>query len=205
MGLKTLARAVIPQRQYEQLSVLKNRLLGVAPSLDECCLDLFNRPESRRQFLNGLPDSVKLAIKTELEIVGKLDYDQQEILLAIESAIEYGIRTNSCKKEPETVQWIETLIREGDVLYDVGANVGAYSLVAAKFFNHKVKVYAFEPSFVNFAQLCKNVVLNRCSDCLYPLQIGLSDRTGVETFNYQNLDAGGALSALGKPYRLEGR
>ncbi|NJL53855.1 FkbM family methyltransferase [bacterium] len=208
--LKKLARSIVSTRQYEQLSILKNRLRSTLLSpqdpsgFTEQLVTCFGQPEWRYTFLKSLPNSLKLAIKPEIEIVSKLDYEKREILLSIDSEIEYGIRVNSCKKEPETVNWIETLIHKGEVLYDIGANVGTYSLVAAKFWQHDIEIYAFEPSFVNFAQLCKNVVLNRCSDCLYPLQIGLSDRTGIEIFNYQNLKAGGALSALGEPIDWKG-
>jgi FkbM family methyltransferase len=105
---------------------------------------------------------------------------------------------HSCEKEPETVEWIETFLTDGDVLYDVGANVGAYSLLAAKIFDGKVQVYAFEPAFPNFSQLCKNLVLNGCQTSVVPLPIALSDRTGIGRFNYRTLVAGGAVHALGE-------
>src|ERR1044071_9834964 len=31
-------------------------------------------------------------------------------------------------KEPDTIAWIDQFVQEGDVLYDVGANIGLYSL-----------------------------------------------------------------------------
>ena len=127
-----------------------------------------------------------------------MDYDHRDIFLNVDSDFEYRVRLHSCKKEPETVEWIETFFREGDVLYDVGANVGAYSLVASKFFGGKVQVYAFEPSFLNFPQLCKNLMLNQCQESIVPLQVALSDKTTIETFNYYNLFPGGAVHALGE-------
>src|SRR5881394_2354315 len=45
-------------------------------------------------------------------------------------------------KEPETLEWIDDF-RKGEVFWDVGANVGVFSLYAA--FRHAT-VYAFEPS-----------------------------------------------------------
>ena len=41
-------------------------------------------------------------------------------------------RAASCAKEPWTVNWLRDAVGPGDVLYDIGANVGAFSLVAAK-------------------------------------------------------------------------
>ena len=52
-----------------------------------------------------------------------------------------GIRANSDRREPETIRWIESMSR-GQILYDVGACVGAYSLVAAY---NGIRSYAFEP------------------------------------------------------------
>jgi len=94
--------------------------------------------------------------------------------------------------------------RDGDVYYDIGANVGAYALVAAKHFRGKVQVYAFEPSFPTFKQLCTNVALNDCQGSITPLQVALSDRTGVEVLNYSSLLPGSALHALGQAVDYKG-
>src|SRR3712207_6955594 len=45
--------------------------------------------------------------------------------------------------------WIHTWVRSDDVLYDIGANVGAYSLVAAKKRGGGARVFAFDPSYAN--------------------------------------------------------
>jgi FkbM family methyltransferase len=144
-----------------------------------------------------LPDRFLLGIKTHA-LVKKMDYEHCAIFLNIDSAIEYDTRLHSCKKEPETIEWIETFFKEGDVFFDIGANVGAYSLVASKFFNRKIKVYAFEPGFPTFVQLCKNMLLNGCQESIVPLQIALSDKTIVDNFNYHDLIPGGALHAFGE-------
>jgi FkbM family methyltransferase len=130
--------------------------------------------------------------------VGKMDYGRHDIFLHVDSLVEQSVRLNSCRKEPDTVEWVETFLREGDVLFDVGANVGAYSLVAAKFHGGKVKVYAFEPAFANYVQLCKNIILNGCQQTVVPLPLALSDRTTVDTFNYRDLIPGSALHTFGE-------
>ena len=151
-----------------------------------------------------LPDRVLLLIKANSERVKKMDYNRHDIFLNIDSEIENGVRLRSCSKEPETIEWIETFFKPGDVFFDIGANVGAYSLVAAKFCRGRLKVYAFEPGFITFPQLCKNVVTNGCQESIVPLQIALSNRTGIEVFNYHNLIPGGAIHALGEPIDYKG-
>jgi FkbM family methyltransferase len=102
------------------------------------------------------------------------------------------------------ITWFEKFFKVGDVFYDIGANIGAYSLVASKLFNGKIQVYAFEPGFSNFGQLSKNIFINNCQESIIPLQIALSDRTGIDVFNYSNLTPGGALHALGEPTSYNG-
>lgn len=129
--------------------------------------------------------------------IARLDYSRREILLHTDSKIEQNTRTRSCQKEPDLVEWIEANFKAGEVFFDVGANVGAYSLVATKFLNGDLRVYSFEPSFVTFGQLCRNVQLNQLSESISPLQIALAENTGIEILNYNNLEPGGALHALG--------
>lgn len=148
--------------------------------------------------VKALSPGLKLGLNSEMNIVEKMDYKHHDIWLNINSQTEYKIRLNSCKKEPDTVQWIETFLQTGDVFYDIGANVGVYSFVASKYFKDRVKIYAFEPAFMNFSQLCKNIYLNKCQDNIIPLQIALSDQTMLDSFNYSSLTVGGAQNTLGE-------
>lgn len=85
-----------------------------------------------------------------------LDYDVFPIKLKVESDPERELRIRSCAKEAETVRWIGSL-PSGSVLFDIGANVGAYSLIAA---SRGIRVHAFEPHPATFARLEENVALN---------------------------------------------
>jgi len=151
-----------------------------------------------------LPTRVKLVLKENSEIIRKMDYARHDIYLNIESRVENDVRLLSCAKEPETVDWIEAFFQEGDVFYDVGANVGAYSLVASSFCQRNIQVYAFEPGFLNFPQLCKNVFTNSMQQSITPMQVALSNTTGMEVFNYENLIPGGAIHTLGEPVDYKG-
>lgn len=147
--------------------------------------------------LRLLPGRVRVMLVDRASFVRPLDYAKREILLHVDSELEYKVRLRSVAKEPKTVRWIEESFRDGDVFYDIGANVGAYTLIAAKYFEGRVKVFAFEPSALNFSQLVRNLALNNCGETVTPLPIALADTTGPEVFNYQNVVHGGALHALG--------
>lgn len=151
-----------------------------------------------------LPTRVKLVVKKNSDIIRKMDYARHDIYLNIESRVENDVRLLSCAKEPETIDWIETFFHEGDVFYDVGANVGAYSLVASSFCQGNIQVYAFEPGFLNFPQLCKNVFTNSMQQSITTMQVALSNTTGMVVFNYENLIPGGAIHTLGEPIDYKG-
>jgi FkbM family methyltransferase len=189
--MKTILRRVLSNQRIAWLRSLRDGMRRVAVSLWSTACRL-------------LPDRVVLFLASHTRLVRKMDYERAEILLQIESDVEYTTRLHSCAKEPETIEWIHSFFRDGDVYYDIGANVGAYALVAAKCFKGKVRVYAFEPGFPTFKQLCTNIVLNDCQDCVVPLQVALSDRTAIEVLNYSSLMPGGALHALGAAVDYKG-
>lgn len=141
--------------------------------------------------LGILPLRSRSVLKQNLNPKGYLDYAERRIAMQVDTVCSF-YRLGSCAKEPETVRWIEEQIRPGDVFYDIGANVGAYSFVACVAGESRVRVIAFEPSFATFAQLSKNIFLNNCLDEVLPLCIALGDETKVSEFNYTDLTAGSA-------------
>lgn len=54
---------------------------------------------------------------------------------------------------------IKLLVRKGGVFFDIGANIGSYTLIASE--QNKAKVYAFEPHPVTFQLLKENIALNK--------------------------------------------
>ena len=96
--------------------------------------------------------------------------------------------------EPETLKFIDQ-INDGEILWDIGANIGIYSLYAA--LHPTVTVYAFEPSGFNFGLLVEHIALNNLGGRIKPLCIGLSDHTAIDTLNMTNTESGHAGNALG--------
>jgi len=144
-----------------------------------------------RTILLPLPSRTLTRIKHSLSPVTRLDYAGAPIKLQADSLIDV-YRARACEKEPETVCWIETYVRPGEVLYDVGANVGAYSLIDCAHTKGNIVVHAFEPSFSTYYQLCRNIILNGFQRNIVPHMIGLTDQTRMSAFNYKSLEAGSA-------------
>lgn len=64
-------------------------------------------------------------------------------------------------------------LRPGDVFYDVGSNIGQYTLPAAKIVGVAGLVVAFEPSPEAYERLRRNIALNGLSNVrAYPLALG---------------------------------
>jgi FkbM family methyltransferase len=121
---------------------------------------------------------------------GVRDYKPHRIELVLGSQKVLG-RLASAEKEPFTVEWIETL-GPGDVLYDIGANVGAYSLIAAKATGNQARVFAFEPSPATYRDLFRNVLHNDCADSITALPLALWSESKVLSFRFHLFRSGAA-------------
>jgi FkbM family methyltransferase len=194
--MKELLRGLLPKERYESLARLRRQVSS--PQKDP----LLRVKQVIEQ--DALSDTALIELKNCINVTGKMDYARHDIYLHVDSMTEYETRLNSCQKEPDTVKWIEDFMKPGHIFYDIGANVGAYSLVAAKCFAGAVKVYAFEPAFLNFSQLCRNLFLNNCQKAVFPLSVALSDQTSIGEFNYHDLITGGALHTFGETVDYKG-
>jgi FkbM family methyltransferase len=119
----------------------------------------------------------------------RLDYPNADIHLLATTDLERDVRAKACRKEPWTVEWIEASLTGGGVFYDIGANVGAFSLIAARQPTPPA-VFAFEPGYRNFSHLCDNVLANGCAEYVTPVPLALAAHNGLGRFRYRSLEAG---------------
>jgi FkbM family methyltransferase len=103
--------------------------------------------------------------------------------------------TSALSKERETITWIDSF-KAGEIFWDVGANVGVYSLYAAVARN--VLALAFEPSAANFHVLSRNIHLNRMCDRITAYCIALSGETRLGFLNMESPLMGTALNQFGR-------
>ncbi|HLG55040.1 MAG TPA: hypothetical protein VI485_06890 [Vicinamibacterales bacterium] len=86
-----------------------------------------------------------------------------------------------CRLNKGTLVWLQQL-GIGDVVYDIDAGLGIYTLLAAKY--HGAVVVAFEPGFASFNALCENVRINGCDGSVIPLPVALADFDGMGELKY---------------------
>lgn len=122
------------------------------------------------------------------------------IRLLISSDIEQYRLDSYSAKEPETLDWVDRKVRSGTVFYDIGANIGLYSLYTAAR-NPDAIVYAFEPEAQNHAHLCQNIFVNNFTN-VTPCAIALGPTEELSTFHISTMDAGSALHSLNAPNQL---
>jgi FkbM family methyltransferase len=106
-------------------------------------------------------------------------------------------------KEPDTIEWMRKF-EPGQTLFDVGANIGQYSMLAAK---AGVNVHAFEPEAQNFALLVRNLAVNasllggRC--VAWP--VALSDHAALDIMHLSGMIAGGSCHAFADSVDFHGK
>src|SRR3990167_1104364 len=114
---------------------------------------------------------------------------------ALNARCEWRVRTLATK-EPSVYAWLQTLGPD-DVLFDVGANIGVYTVFAAACMD--ARVVAFEPESQNFAALNLNLSLNDIGDRATAYCLAASNRIGLFPLHLSELSIGQSCHSLGDP------
>jgi len=78
--------------------------------------------------------------------------------------------------EPTSFELIKAQIREGMVVWDIGACIGLYTVTFSKLVGPSGMVYAFEPELNNFKKLVTNLHDNNCTN-VWALNVAVGDIT----------------------------
>jgi len=84
----------------------------------------------------------------------------------------------------------------GDVVYDIGANVGFYSLLASVLVGETGHVYSFEPFPENLRELRRHLEMNRITNCTV-VDAAVSSADGQAIFDPSDDRCTGRLAANG--------
>jgi len=168
------------------LSDIKKEYIGGEISKNEFMLKMFNTHKN----LFGYPAFIKNSPVKKIEIT-----HQQVIFTIFNGHVNIKIccdkrdahslpmsYLNFSVYEEEEVNMITKLIKPGDIVFDIGANIGWHTLCVL--LNHKeTTVYSFEPIKETYQYLIKNLKLNKCgTDKAF--NIGLSDENTTGKFYY---------------------
>ena len=109
-------------------------------------------------------------------------------------------------KEPETLDWIDKFKANKEIIFwDIGANIGLYSIYAAAKFNN-IKIYAFEPSTSNLRILSRNISINNFENKIFIFPSALSNEENkFHIMKEKEFNEGGSLNSFGVNYDFEGK
>jgi FkbM family methyltransferase len=98
--------------------------------------------------------------------------------------------------EHDKAQRFAASVRAGDVVYDIGAHVGYYTLLSARMAGSSGKVFAFEPLPRNARYLERHVELNEAKNVTI-IEAAVTDETGTSSFVQSPTSLEGRISPEG--------
>jgi len=136
-----------------------------------------------------LPISFSLQLKESLRLTTDMPFLSLGVKVVVDRTKDWG-RAQFCSKERLTCEWVKKYYKRGDVIYDIGANIGAVSLISALYLKKDCKIYSFEPLPSTFSMLFKNIMINNCDKVIVPLNIALSDKVEINQFHLTSIESG---------------
>ena len=105
--------------------------------------------------------------------------------------LDKGFRMNLDLQDPEQLKvyfyghyheryeagLVRRLLEDDEVFWDIGANVGYFTMVAATALNHRGRIVAFEPGTNAYARLRENLALNPYRN-IQTFPVAVTDREG---------------------------
>lgn len=101
-------------------------------------------------------------------------------------------------EEPMTIRWIDGF-DPNDIFYDVGANVGNYSLYASK---RGIRTVSFEPELFNAQLMYENFHLNGLLESCIIIPLAIGEKTKRDIFYLKSVSRGDALHSVGRPSHM---
>jgi len=95
---------------------------------------------------------------------------------------------NHIYEETET-NLVRKEIKKGDVVLDIGANIGYYTLIFADLVGKEGQVYAFEPDSINYEILVKNIEVNGFKN-ITPVNKAVTNKLGKIPFYINKRNTG---------------
>jgi FkbM family methyltransferase len=150
----------------------------------------------RRSLVAAGLTRARLALRSRLVQRIRVSDGEYVHVFRCEDPLEVTRAVTLLEKEPGTIRFIRTEVRPGDVFYDIGANIGLYTLAAGRRVGDDGMVCAFEPHAANVMNLLRNVAENGLGGRVKVVSAALNDSSGFFPFDYRSAEPGSALSRL---------
>jgi FkbM family methyltransferase len=186
------AYRILLDREPENEGVIAPKLAGSANTAE-----LRNHLITSGEFREKNPDFAHTNTRTI--VIVELDA-QPPVRLFVDLAdhvIGLGIVRGSF--EPEEMAFVRSLLKPGDVVLDIGAHIGFFTMQMASLVGPEGRVYAFEPMNANADLLERSIAENRFGDRIEFRRgaVGAESGTARLTFPKETLNTGGAFLLAG--------
>lgn len=134
-----------------------------------------------------------------------INIEKKEIKFFIPNTVTEWRVDTLLSKEPETIKWIDEFDGEKKIFWDIGANVGIYSIYAVVK-HQNIEVVSFEPSFSNLRTLSRNISINNLEDriTIFPLPLSNSDNK-FQMMEESEFIEGWSMNSFGTGLNFEGK
>jgi FkbM family methyltransferase len=158
--------------------------------------------------LESLASSNPSSLKYRLASAGLRQRD-----VAVRNGIAQGLKFNAGESCPELAlgtyevpiqELFAQQLKAGHIFYDIGANVGFFSIIAAQLVGDTGKVYAFEPGEGNAQSIRHNAQLNNFSQ-IEVIEKAVSHTSGQGQLLLAKYSGGHALATADAPPDLAGK
>ncbi len=177
--------------------------------------NILNRNSLIRKLFVKLVSPLTLPILTLLKNISIKEFKRKKIIstwrsnnpnniLRYENGIAFNISTkkNSMSKslilqehtESNETKFLKKIIKPGETVLDVGANMGWYSIHFSKWVGQSGKVFAFEPVPEIYEELKSNIKLNFCQNIIL-FNCALGNQNESILFNVSDFEGGSGASS----------
>jgi FkbM family methyltransferase len=123
-------------------------------------------------------ENIKIRILSYKDIIMRSELGFRIILNLKKDVDVYFYKGNF---ESDTLNYFKSIIKTGDIIFDIGANIGIYTLIASLKTGSQGKVYSFEPADWAYDRLSKNIKLNEFSNII-SIKKGVADYSRTADF-----------------------
>lgn len=108
----------------------------------------------------------------------KVEINGYTLFIFEDSSNFYYKLSNGDIYEPKETEMVKKIVKKGDIVVDVGAHVGYFTILFGKIVGNRGRVYAIEPDLDNYNLLLKNIKENKLNN-IVPIFGCISEREEV--------------------------
>jgi FkbM family methyltransferase len=171
---------------YDALSLLLIRLLRACSRLASPGSDLWRVNDLVSKLAGRLSNGHRIVVRSQDGRQFCVDPKEKQYHMGLLGTGVY---------EPVETRVVMACVSEGDIAFDIGANIGWYTTLLSRLVGPRGTVHAFEPLASTYQVLTGNCKLNECLNVVLN-NIALGDRDGIVTMHYYPDEACGNASMV---------